>query len=70
MRFGDRRRTVSSRSSSARFKRLAVKAHLAEQISRSRLAELLDVNIADVDREVRRFGGEEAGHDVHFVMPR
>lgn len=54
----------------ARFKRLAVKAHLAEQISRSRLAELLDVNIADVDREVRRFGGEEAGHDVHFVMPR
>lgn len=54
----------------ARFKRLAVKAYLAEQISRSRLAELLDVNIADVDSVVGRFGGEEAGRDVNFVMPR
>jgi Zn-dependent peptidase ImmA (M78 family) len=53
-----------------RFKRLAVKAYLAEHISRSRLAELLDVNTADVDREVTRFGGEEAGRDVRFVMPR
>ena len=53
-----------------RFKRLAVKAYLAEQISRSRLAELLDVNVEDVAREVRRFGGEEAGRDVNFVMPR
>lgn len=54
----------------ARFKRLAVKAYLAKQVSRSRLAELLDVNIADVDREVGRFGGEEAGRDLKFVMPR
>ncbi len=54
----------------SRFKRLAVKAYLAEHISRSRLAELLDVNTADVDREMKRFGGEEAGRDVRFVMPR
>jgi len=54
----------------ARFKRLAVKAYLAEQISRSRLAELLDVNVEDVGREVGRFGGEEAGRDLKFVMPR
>lgn len=53
-----------------RFKRLAVKAYLAEHISRSRLAELLEINTADVDSEVKRFGGEETGRDVRFVMPR
>jgi Zn-dependent peptidase ImmA (M78 family) len=54
----------------ARFKRLAVKAYLAEQISRSRLAELLAVNVADVEREVARYGGKEAGRDLKFVLPR
>ncbi len=53
-----------------RFKRLAVKAFLAGQISRSRVAELLDVNVVDVDQEVRKFGGEEGGHGLRVSMPR
>ena len=60
----------SAWSTDRRIRLEALKAYLAEHISRSRLAELLDVNTADVDREVKRFGGEEAGRDVPFVMPR
>ncbi len=54
----------------SRFQRLAVKAYLAEHISRSRLAELLEVNTGDVDRDIQRFVGEEAGPGLRFVMPR
>ena len=53
-----------------RFKRLAVKAFLAEQISRSRLAELLDVNVADVEELVRSYGGEDAKDAVKLTLPR
>lgn len=54
-----------------RFKRLAVKAFLTEQISRSRLAELLDVNIADVDDEVGQFGrGDATRGGVRITLPR
>jgi Zn-dependent peptidase ImmA (M78 family) len=53
-----------------RFKRLAVKAYLAGQISRSRLAELLDVNVVEVDQEVRNFGGEEGGRGIKVSVPR
>ena len=53
-----------------RFKRLAVKAYLAEQVSRSRLAELLEINVADVEDEIRSFGGEEAGRGVKLSLPR
>lgn len=53
-----------------RFRRLAVKAYLAERISRTRLAELLEVNVADVDEEVRHFGGGEPGRGVRIALPR
>lgn len=53
-----------------RFKRLAVKAFLADQISRARLAELLDVNVADVEQELKRFGGEDTGLRVKLSLPR
>jgi len=53
-----------------RFRRLAVKAYLAERISRARLAELLDINIAEVEDEVRRFGGEDASRGVKVSLPR
>jgi Zn-dependent peptidase ImmA (M78 family)/DNA-binding XRE family transcriptional regulator len=53
-----------------RFKRLAVKAYLAEEISRSRLAELLDVTIVEVDGIVQRYGGEDARRGVKLALPR
>lgn len=53
-----------------RFKHLAVKAYRDEQISKSRLAELLGVNVADVDQESARFGGKDSGHDVNVTLPR
>ena len=53
-----------------RFKRLGVKAFLAGQISRGRLAELLDVNVADVQQELSRFGGEDASRGVRVSLPR
>lgn len=53
-----------------RFKRLAVKAFVGESISRARLAELLDVNVADVDEELRRFGAGGAGERVKVALPR
>lgn len=53
-----------------RFKRLAVKAFLADEISRSRVAELLDINVVDVAEEVRRWGGGDAGRGVKLALPR
>lgn len=53
-----------------RFKRLAVKAYLAEEISRSRVAELLDVDISDVDDLVRQFGGEDTRREFRIALPR
>jgi len=52
-----------------RFKRLAVKAFLAGEISRSRLAELLDISIVDVDDVVQRYGGEDARRGVRLALP-
>ncbi|MEX2583652.1 MAG: XRE family transcriptional regulator [Gemmatimonadota bacterium] len=43
----------------SRFRRLAVKAHVAGHSTRERLAELLDVATERVDDEVRRYGGGE-----------
>ena len=40
-----------------RFMLLAVKAFLMHQISRARLAELLDINVAQVDGVIREVGG-------------
>jgi Zn-dependent peptidase ImmA (M78 family)/DNA-binding XRE family transcriptional regulator len=53
-----------------RFDRLVIKAFVAGAISRSRVAELLDVNIADVDEEVQRFGGDGAGGGIRVTLPR
>lgn len=53
-----------------RFRRLAVKAFLAERISRSRLAELLEVNVADVEDEVRRYGGGDARRGRRIALSR
>jgi hypothetical protein len=42
-----------------RFKRLAVKACLGEHVSRSRLAELLAINVADVEDESSALAGRK-----------
>jgi Zn-dependent peptidase ImmA (M78 family)/DNA-binding XRE family transcriptional regulator len=52
-----------------RFKRLAVRAYLAERISKGKLAELLDVNIADVDDELDRLGGGGTDRGMRIALP-
>lgn len=54
-----------------RFRDLALKAYLSEEISRSRLAELLGENVADVDEEVDRYRGGKGGRDgIRLSLPR
>ncbi|MGQ0642515.1 MAG: ImmA/IrrE family metallo-endopeptidase [Gemmatimonadaceae bacterium] len=53
-----------------RFRRLAIKAYAADCISRARLAELLDVNIADVDDQLARYGAGGSGGSVRATLPR
>lgn len=54
-----------------RFEQLAVKAYLTEEISRSRLAELLGINVADADEEVDRYQGGEGRRDgIKLSLPR
>jgi Zn-dependent peptidase ImmA (M78 family)/DNA-binding XRE family transcriptional regulator len=53
----------------SRFRRLAVKAFLAECISRERLAELLEVNLADVEGELGKYGAQGEGGGVRVALP-
>lgn len=53
-----------------RFRRLAAKAYRAEHISRSRLAELFDLNVAEVGDELRRLGAEDGGGGLKISLPR
>ncbi|MGH7710554.1 MAG: ImmA/IrrE family metallo-endopeptidase [Gemmatimonadaceae bacterium] len=53
-----------------RFRRLAVKAFTADCISRGRLAELLDVNVAEVDDQLARHGAGGSGGSVRATLPR
>jgi len=54
-----------------RFEQLAVKAYLMEEVSRARLAELLGINVADVDEEVDRYQGGEGRRDgIKLSLPR
>lgn len=52
-----------------RFARLAVKAYRAEKISRGRLAELLEVDVGEIDAMMRRFGGGEGDRGIDIVLP-
>lgn len=52
-----------------RFRRLAIKAYEAECLSRARLAELLEVYVADIDGELARYGGGTGG-SVKAALPR
>ena len=56
-------RSGESGSEPQRFRNLAVKAHLMGQISRARLAELLEVNIAEVGTIVDEVGGAGGSSD-------
>lgn len=53
-----------------RFRRLAIKAFLTKRISRGRLAELLEINVAEVEWLLRRHGGGGADHAVRIALPR
>ena len=54
-----------------RFGHLAVKAYLMGEISRSRLAELLGINVAEVDEEANRYQGSEGRRDgIKLSLPR
>jgi Zn-dependent peptidase ImmA (M78 family)/plasmid maintenance system antidote protein VapI len=53
-----------------RFRRLAAKAYAAGHISGGRLAELLGVNVADVDGELRRFGAGGGDGGIRVALPR
>lgn len=53
-----------------RFGRLAAKAYAAGLVSRSRLAQLLDVNVADVERELERLGGAGGDGGIRVALSR
>lgn len=53
-----------------RFRRLAIKACLAEKISRGRLAELLEMNVADVDDVLQRYGAGGTDRGISLTLPR
>lgn len=53
-----------------RFRRLAIKAYLAEHISRSKLAELLGVDLSDLGGELAEFGAENGGDGIKIALPR
>lgn len=61
---------TGSRSEPTRFRRLAAKAYRDERISRARLADLLEVSIADVGDELRLLGAEDGGDGFKVSLPR
>lgn len=53
-----------------RFRRLAVNGYLSERLSRGRLAELLGINVGDVDGVLRHYGAPGATRGIGIPLPR